>query len=113
MLTLTELLLHAEQFCIRVERALLDAPPLGSAGEQLRLKMLQCGTVLNVLQQDFERDKLTLQNPAVRANLRLLVMSLMWVAFGARHCLDHRMFRMLVMIESSFTYLLIERVRRR
>jgi hypothetical protein len=35
-----------------------------------------------------------------------LVMALMWIAFYARTAIDFKTYRRLVMIESSFTYLL-------
>lgn len=107
--TLAELLFHAEQFCLRVESAIADAAPNPDEHDDLRLKIAQCRSVLSVLQEAFDDDMLTIANVFVRANFRVLVMSLMWVAFRARHCIDHRIFRMLVMIESTFTHLLIQK----
>jgi hypothetical protein len=107
--TLAELMLHSEQFCLRVEAAAADAAPDAVPSDELRLKIGQCRGILALLQKRFEEDQLALQNVEVRTNFRSLVMSLLWVAFLARGCLNHRTFRMLVMIESSFTYLLIMR----
>ncbi len=104
--TLAELLFHAEQFCVRIESAVADSAPAEDDGEELRLKIGQCRAVLSVLQQAFEQDELTVENGSVRGHFRTLVISLMWVAYRARHCIDRRTFRMLVMVESSFTYLL-------
>ena len=109
-LTLAELLFHAERFCLRVESAMADSAGTSAEEiEELRLKISQCRGLLSLLQQFYEDDKLTIQNPAARGNFRVLVLTLMWVAFRARHALDYRTFRMLVLIESSFTYLLIMR----
>jgi hypothetical protein len=38
-----------------------------------------------------------------------MVMALLWVAFYARSAIDFKTFRMLVRIESIFTYLLVSR----
>jgi hypothetical protein len=45
----------------------------------------------------------------VRADFRQLVMALLWIAYYARGAIDFRIFRMLVRIESGFTYLLVSR----
>ena len=108
-LTLAELLLHAEQFCLRVESAVADSAPAPDDETDLRLKISQCRGVLAVLQQTYEEDKLAIEDASVRANFRILVLTLLWVAFGARHILDRRLFRMVVMVESGFSYLLISR----
>lgn len=111
--TLAELLFHAEQFCLRVESGIADAAPNPEEDDELRLKIGQCRSVLSVLQEAFENDVLTIENASVRSNVRVLVMSLMWVAFYGRHCIDFRKFRMLVMIESTFTHLLMQNSRPR
>ena len=108
-LTLTELLLHAEQFCRKVEAAAAVSTLTADEVAELRLKISQARNVLSLLQRAFEEDQLTIENTSVRANFRLLTLTLLWVAFGARHAIDHRAFRMLVMIESSFSYLLVTR----
>jgi len=103
---LAEMMLSAEQFCSKVEAAAQDFAPTPEH-ETLRLKLNQCRTLLAQLQVLFEEDKLTIENGSACAQFRALLMALLWVAFGARRIIDFRMFRKLVMIESSFTYLLI------
>ena len=109
-LTLAELLLHAEQFCLRVESRIADSAPAPEEHAELRLKISQSRGLVALLQRAYEEDKLTLENASVRADFRLLVLTLLWVAFRARHTIDRRTFRMLVMIESGFTYLLVTRL---
>ena len=106
--TLAELMLHAEQFCSKVESATKDARP-SPDGKELRTKIGQCRTQLAYLQSVFNEDKLTIETPSVRADFRYLVITLMWVAFYARKAIDFKIFRMLVGIESGFTYLLVTR----
>ena len=103
--TLAELMLHADQFCSGVEAATKDVAP-NSEDTELRTKIGQCRAQLTYLQNVFDDDKLNIENPAVRADFRHLVMALMWIAFYARTAIDFKLFRMLVMIESGFTYLL-------
>ncbi|SRR5260370_25647154 len=106
--TLAELMLHADQFCSRVEDATKDVAPTPDEKE-LRTKIGQCRTQLAYLQEVFNDGKLNIENPRVRADFRQLVMALLWVAFYARGAVDFRIFRMLVRIESGFTYLLVKR----
>ena len=106
--TLAELMLHAEQFCSRVEEATKDVAPIPEHGE-LRIKIGQIRNQLAELQEIFNDGKLSIENPRVRADFRQLVMALLWVAFYARTAIDFRIFRMLVRIESGFTYLLVSR----
>jgi hypothetical protein len=106
--TLAELMLHAEQFCSKVEDAIKDVAP-NPEEEELRTKIGQCRNQLAYLQELFNDGKLNIENAAVRADFRLLVMALMWVAFHARSAIDFRIFRRLVMVESGFTYLLVNR----
>ena len=108
-LTLAELMFHAEQFCVRVEAALADAPPALEDRDELRLKLGQCHNLLAELQTMFEKDELTIENAAVRGTFRYLVMALLWVAFRARHAMNFRLYRMVVMVESGFTHLLVSR----
>jgi hypothetical protein len=103
--TLAELMLHADQFCSKIEVAMKDVAP-NPEQEELRTKIGQCRSQLAYLQNVFDEDKLNIENPAVRADFRHLVMALMWIAFYARTAIDFKLFRMLVMIESGFTYLL-------
>jgi hypothetical protein len=106
--TLAELMLHADQFCSRVEAAVKDKAP-NSEEKELRIKIGQCRTQLAYLQSFFEDDRLDIDDPLVRAAFRALVMTLMWVAFYGRAAIDFRIFRMLVRVESGFSYLLISR----
>ena len=105
---LADLMLHAEQFCSKVEAAIKDVAP-NPDEEQLRLKIGQCRNQLAYLQEVHNDGKLNIENPAVRADFRQLVLALLWVAYYARGAIDFRIFRMLVMIESGFTYLLVSR----
>jgi hypothetical protein len=107
-LTLAELMLHAEQFCARVEGAAKDVAP-SLEEKELRAKIGQCRTQLGYLQNLFNHNKLDIENAAVRADFRYLIIALLWIAFYARAVIDFKMFRMLVRIESGFTYLLIGR----
>jgi hypothetical protein len=106
--TLAELMLHADQFCSKVEAIMKDAAPT-SDEKELRAKLGQCRTQLAYLQTVFESDKLSIENPSVRADFRHLVIALMWVAFYSRSAIDFRTYRMLIRIESGFTYLLISK----
>ena len=106
--TLAELMLHAEQFCSRVEEATKDVAPIAEQSE-LRIKIGQIRNQLASLQELFDDGKLNIENPTVRADFRQLVIALLWVAFYARTAIDYRTFRRLVLIEASFTYLLVTR----
>lgn|SRR5262245_10436270 len=106
--TLAELMLSVDQFCSKVEDAIKDAAPIAEE-QDLRLKIGQCRNQLAYLQELFNDGKLHIENPRVRADFRQLVMALLWISFYARSAIDFKMFRMLVMIESSFTYLLVSR----
>jgi hypothetical protein len=72
--------------------------------KELRTKLGLCRTRLAYLQTVFDNYKLSTENPSVRADFRHLVIALMWVAFHARKMIDFRTFRMLVRVESGFTY---------
>jgi hypothetical protein len=106
--TLAELMLHVDQFCSKVEDAVKDVAP-SSDEQQLRLKIGQCRNQLAELQELFNDGKLSIENARVRADFRQIVMALLWIAFYARSAIDFRIFRMLVRIESGFTYLLVSR----
>lgn len=105
--TLAELMLHADQFCAGVESAVKAAPQDHLKDEELRLKIGQCRNILARLQGFFDLDELNINNASVRADFRYLVMTVLWVAFESRRAIDFKLFRMLVRIESGFTYLLI------
>ena len=76
-------MLHAEQFCSRVEEATKDVAPIAENGE-LRIKIGQIRNQLTELQEIFNDGKLSIENPRVRADFRQMVMALLWVAFYAR-----------------------------
>lgn len=99
---------HAEQFCSKVENATKDVSPI-SEEKELRIKIGQFRTQLAYLQELFNDGKLSIENPRVRADFRQPVLALLWIAFYARSAIDFRIFRMLVGIESGFTYLLVSR----
>ena len=89
--TLAELMLHAEQFCSKVEEAMKDVAPIAEQDE-LRLKIGQIRNQLASLQELFNEGELTVENPTVRAEFRQLVIALLWVAFYARSAIDYRRF---------------------
>jgi hypothetical protein len=106
--TLAEMMLHAEQFCSKVEEATMDVAPIAERSD-LRTKIGQIRNQLASLQELFNEGKLNLENPTVRADFRQLIIALLWIAFYARSAIDYRTFRRLVLIEASFTYLLMTR----
>ena len=63
---LIELMLHAEQFCSKVEEATKDVAPIAEYGE-LRVKIGQIRNQLTELQEIFNDGKLSIENPRVRA----------------------------------------------
>ena len=107
--TLLEIMFHAERFCDRVEAAIADCAPDQEEDEELRMKISLARNLLAKLQDAFHADALTLTSGSIRADFRYLIITLLWVAFRARRAVDHRLFRMLVSIDASFTYLLIMR----
>jgi hypothetical protein len=109
--TLAALILRAELFCRTVESA-VGAELHRRSSDELRLKISQCRGALARLQTFYDDDELSIGNAAVRGDTRNLVMALIWVAFYAREKLRHKDFRQLVMIESSFTFLLISAISR-
>lgn len=106
--TLAELMLHAEQFCSKVEEATRDVAPIAGQTE-LRLKIGQCKNQLAYLQEFYNAGNLTIENAEVRAIFRQLVTALLWIAFYARSTIDYKTFRKLVLNEHGFAYLLASR----
>ena len=106
--TLFEIILRAEQFCGRIESRARNKLKKAEE-EEVRLKIGQCRNLLAELHKAYDEDNLKLENVCVKNQFRLLIMALLWVTFNARSLIDHKLFRMLVVIESSFTYLLIVR----
>jgi len=103
--TLVELMFRAEQFCLRVEKG-IDASMERQERDQLRLKISQCRGLLARLQAIFEDGDFSMGNAAVRGNLRYLILALLWIAFYAREILNYKIFRMVVNVEATYTYLL-------
>ena len=103
--TLGELLLAADEFCSKIEIA---AKSIGVNAEkkELRTKLGQCRTLLARLQNVFDENNLSIEKPSVRADFRHLLMLLMWLSYYSRTVIDYKLFRRLVVIESTFTYLL-------
>jgi hypothetical protein len=104
---LAEMMLQAEVFCSQIEARAQDSPRTAEQDE-LRLKISQCRGALAELQGWYDKNKLMVSNPWVRADFRNLVMLLLWVAFWAGTLIDFKLFRKLVQIESGFTYLLVD-----
>jgi len=103
-----ELVNRAEKFCSKIEVRLADAAPL-SADENIELRS-KLGFCRNQIAHLRTLGDLTMQNPVIREGIRHLVIGLMWVAFYARSAIDFKLYRMLLTIESTFTYLLMEQV---
>lgn len=102
--TLFELMLTADRFCSAVSSKLPDRS--ATEREELRLKLGQCICAIARLREIYERDQLTVADTTVRAEIRQLILALMWVSFYARDIIDRRTFRLLVTIEAAFSYLL-------
>jgi len=106
--TLAELMLHAEQFCSKVEAATDKVAPVGERSE-VRSKIGQIRNHLASLQELFNEGKLSIEDAAVRTGFRQLITALLWVAYYARSAIDYKTFRRLVVIEHGFAYLLANR----
>jgi hypothetical protein len=104
-LTLPEVMLAADRFCCGIESRVQDIPA-SSEMEELRLKLAQARSLLCELQAIYNRDELTLESKFTRGMFRNLGVALMWVAYYARGFIDRKLYRSLVMVEFSFTYLL-------
>ena len=105
--TMFEMMLTADRFCAEAQGLADDLA--GQEREELRLKLVQCQTLLQQLRSLYEEENLTIDNAAACGHFRQLIMALMWMAYRARKNIGFKLFRKLVMIESSFTYLLIMR----
>jgi len=93
-------MLQAEVFCAQVEAVSKKDLSLSDM-HALNLKINQCRGELVHLQELYETDNLTINDPAVCADFRRLVMSLLWVNFLGRSSIDFKLFRKLVQIESG------------
>ena len=106
--TLAALILGSDKFCAKIEAALGDFPP-NAERDELRLKLGHSRNLLTDLQTLFNEDQLILKNPSVQTQFRILITNLLWVSFYARHHLDRKTFRLLVMVEYGFSFLLANR----
>lgn len=104
--TLAELLFYATQFSVRA-RNLLDDRPRTRERDEARLKLSRCERILELLQAAFNEDRLDIDNPAVCAQFRVLIIHLLWVSYYIRDVIDFRLYRILMQLEAGFTNLLI------
>lgn len=102
---LVEIMLQAEVFCASVESNTTKLPRIEN--EELRLKISQCRGTLKELQAAFDENELHFASRRIRGMFRHLVMSLLWLSFIGGRLIDRRLYRKVVQIESSFTYLLV------
>ena len=106
--TLIEIVNRAEVFCSKVESRLPDIPPLEQRDRVALLEKL--GLCRNQIEYLRSRHDFSIENPEVRESLRHLVTAMMWVAFYAGSAIDFKLYRMLLMVESTFTYLLLQQI---
>jgi hypothetical protein len=106
--TLFELMLAADRLCIELQNA-ARAVTARPDRTELLLKIAQCRTMIRRAREYYDKDQLTIDAAAVRGTFRNLIMAALWMAFYARGVITRKMFRKLVVIESGFTYLLVQR----
>lgn len=105
---LAEMMLHAAQFCSKAEA--LSAQISGDSNlQEFQLKLGQARNILERLQQSYNDEALDARTKTVMEEFRQLVIALLWVGYYIRQFSDFRLFRMLVSIEATFTYLLLKR----
>jgi hypothetical protein len=105
---LAEVMLHSAQFCSKADALsarISDKKEL----DEFRLKLGQARNIVQRLQQSYNDDRLDASSKTVMEEFRQLVIALLWVGYYVRQFSDFRLFRMLVSIEASFTYLLLKR----
>ena len=105
---MTELINRAETFCSKVEAKLVDVAPLPSH-EQVELRG-KLGLCRNEIEHLRGLGNLSIENVHVRIGIRHLIIGMMWLAFYARSAMDFKLYRMLLTVESTFTYLLNEQI---
>ena len=105
---LAEMMLHSAQFCSKADAL---SAQIGDKKEldQFRLKLGQASNIVERLQQSYNNEALDIGSKTVMEEFRQLVIALLWVGYYVRRFSDFRLFRMLVSIEASFTYLLLKR----
>ena len=99
----------AEKFWATIDSVSKNVAP-GQEPGQLHAKLGFCRTQLFHLQQLHDQSELTFENPQAREGFRHLIIGLMWLAFYAREVVTYKTYRMLVMIESSFAYVLFNKI---
>src|SRR5579864_7336392 len=104
--TLFEMILCAENFCSEVELAIGRVRRTNEVDE-LRLKISQARNLLEELKSIYDRELLTIENSKTRGIFRQLVLALLWIGYYGRALMSRKLFRKLVLVESSFTYLLV------
>jgi len=105
-LTPSELLFHAEQFCLRVHEWADDLSDQQER-QDILLKIGQSRSLLLQLERTFEEGKLQIGRPPAAQLLHCLIAHLQWCAFYCRKVIDRRTFRRLSMIQAGFSDLLI------
>lgn len=73
----------------------------------LRGKLGLCRAQITYLR---ELDNPGINNPLARDGFRHLITAMMWVAFYARTAIDFKLYRMLLTVEATFTYVLMEEI---
>ena len=107
--TFVEIMRSAEKFCATIESVSKNVAP-GREPEQFHAKLGFCRTQLFHLQQLHDQSELTVENPQTREGFQSLLIGLMWLAFYAREVVSYKTYRVLVMIESSFAYVLLNNI---
>jgi len=105
---LAEMMLHSAQFCSKTDALSARITNKKELGE-FRLKLGQARNILERLQQSYNDEALDVSSKTVMEEFRQLVIALFWVGYYVREFSDFRLFRMLISIEASFTYLLLKR----
>jgi hypothetical protein len=105
---LAEMMLHSTQFCSKADTL---SARIGDKKEldEFRLKLGQARNIVERLQEIYNDEGLDIDSKTVMEEFRQLVIALLWVGYYVRQFSDFRLFRMLVSIEASFTYLLLKR----
>jgi hypothetical protein len=105
---LAEMMLHSTQFCNKAD-ALSGRISDKQELHEFRSKLGQARNAVERLQQIYNDEGLDIASKTVMEEFRQLVIALLWVGYYVRQFSDFRVFRMLVSIEASFTYLLLNR----
>jgi stress-induced morphogen len=106
----SEILLYAEQFCLRME-ASASAIESKQDRHELLLKVNQSRGLLKLLQQAFDENELEILNGVTAQLFHTLLCTLHWCAFYSRRVIDRSTFRHLIMVQVGFTLLLVRQMR--